>query len=173
MESAKRIDRFLDRIIDYTSYLAVALFLFSWLSVCLEVLRRYFLNRPILWVVEVTEYILVQIAFLAAAWALRNEAHVSVDVVVSHFNEKVQAFLHFMTSIIGALVCLILTYYGTVATWGAYRDNLIIPKQMGMPKYLVMMVIPIGCFLLFGQFIRRTRDAWHGWNVLKNKKASP
>ena len=172
MDSASRFDRILDRIIDYSSYLACALFVFSWLSVCAEVLRRYFLNRPILWVVEVTEYILVQIAFLAAAWALRNEAHVSVDVVVSHFNEKVQAFLHFMTSIIGTLVCLILTYWGSVATWGAFRENLIIPKQIGMPKYLVMMVIPIGFFLLFCQFIRRTRAAWDGWKALKNKKAS-
>lgn len=166
MESVNRFDRILDRTIDYTSYLACALFLFSWLSVCTEVLCRYFLNRPMVWVVEVTEYILVQIAFLASAWALKNEAHVSVDVVVSHLNKKIRAFLHIMTSITGALACLILACWGSVATWGAFRDNLIIPKQIGMPKYLVMIVIPLGCFLLFCQFIRRIRAAWCDWRLL-------
>jgi len=166
MESASQFDRALDRIITYTSYLACALFLFSWLSVCAEVLCRYFLNRPIVWVVEVTEYILVQIAFLAGAWALKNEAHVSVDIVVSHLSEKARAILHFMTSITGTLVCLILTCWGAVAVWGAFRENLIIPKQIGMPKYLVMIVIPLGCFLLFCQFVRRTRGAWRNWKSL-------
>ena len=167
MESAGIFDRVLDRIINYTSYLACALFLFSWLSVCAEVFFRYFLGRPIVWVVEVTEYILVQIAFLSSAWALRSEAHVSVDLVVSRLNPRVRAFVHLMTSITGALVCVILTYWGTVATWGAFRDNLIIPKQIGMPKYLVMIVIPLGCFLLFCQFIRRIRGAWTDWKSLE------
>ncbi|MBW1801650.1 MAG: TRAP transporter small permease [Deltaproteobacteria bacterium] len=167
MESASILDRVLDRIIAYTSYLACALFLFSWLSVCTEVLCRYFLNRPIVWVVEVTEYILVQIAFLAGAWALKNEAHVSVDLVVSHLNKKVRAFIYMMTSLTGTIVCMLLTCWGSVAVWGAFRDNLIIPKQIGMPKYLVMIVIPLGCFLLFCQFIRRTRGAWRDWKSLE------
>ena len=167
MVSAGIFDRVLDRIINCTSYLAFALFLFSWLSVCTEVFCRYFLGRPIVWVVEVTEYILVQIAFLASAWALRSETHVSVDLVVSRLNPQIRAFVHLMTSVLGALVCVILTYWGAVATWGAFRDNLIIPKQLGMPKYLVMIVIPLGCFLLLCQFIRRIRTAWYDWKSLE------
>ena len=32
---------------------------------------------------------------------------------------------------------------------------------------LVMIVIPIGCFLLFCQFTRRTRGAWRDWKSLE------
>ncbi len=153
-------DRILERTINITGILACALLLFSWLSVCAEVIFRYFLDRPILWVVEVTEYILVQITFLASAWLLNREGHVSVDLLVSNLNENLRTKFDLVTSIIGAIVCLILTFGGIVATWNVFQENFIIPKQLGIPKYIVMIVIPIGCFLLFCQFLRRFRFAW-------------
>ncbi|MFH1124000.1 MAG: TRAP transporter small permease [Pseudomonadota bacterium] len=169
MQSAKGFDHILDWIITFTSYVAGALLIFSWLSVCTEVICRYFLGRPIVWVVEVTEYILVQITFLGSAWLLKREGHVSVDLVVSHLSPKIRSFFLLITSMAGTLICLILTCWGAVATWGAYRDHLIIPKQLGMPKYLVMIVIPIGCFLLSCQFLRRIRGAWAAWKTSENR----
>jgi TRAP-type C4-dicarboxylate transport system permease small subunit len=166
---AQRFDQILEKIISITGILACALLLFSWLSVCTEVFFRYFLGRPLVWVVEVTEYILVQITFLASAWLLNREGHVSVDLLVSNLNEQLRAQFHLVSSIIGALICLILTYGGIVATWGAFQENFIIPKQLGMPKYLVMLVIPLGCFLLFCQFIRRFLNVWVKKQALPKK----
>ena len=162
----RKILRGFDILITFTSYLAVALLVFSWLSVCAEVICRYFLNRPIPWVVEVSEYILVQITFLACAWLLRKDGHVSVDIVTSHLSPKTRAAFLFITSIIGFLVSIILTIWGAIATWGAYRDGLIIEKQLGMPKHWVMVVIPIGCFLIAGQFLRRFEKAFLDWRDL-------
>ena len=41
-------------------------------SVCLEIIMRYFLNWPLVWVVELTEYGLLHVTFLGAAWLLRQ-----------------------------------------------------------------------------------------------------
>ena len=158
-----------DRVLDVTAYIAFALLVFSWLSVCAEVLFRYFLRSPIIWVVEVTEYILVQITFLGSAWLLKKEGHVSVDVVTSHLSPKPRTFLHVITSFICAGMFLIFTWWGTVATWGVYRDQLYIPKQVGMPKFLVMIVIPLGSLLLAVQFFRRANRGLSTWRSLQHR----
>jgi TRAP-type C4-dicarboxylate transport system permease small subunit len=161
-----------DRILDVTAYIAFGLLLFSWFSVCAEVIFRYFLRQPIIWVVEVTEYIIVQITFLGSAWLLRREGHVTVDVVTSHFSRKNQTFILMTTSAICVAMFLTITWWGAVATWGAYRENLYIPKQLGMPKFLVMLVIPLGSLLLAGQFLKRTRSALLTWRSLGRKEGN-
>ena len=150
------------------AYLGCALFVFSWLSVCAEVIFRYFLGRPLIWVVEITEYILVQVTFLGGAWLLKREGHVSVDLVISALKPKTRALVHLITSTLGILICLILTWYSWVATLGTFRQGLIMQKQIGMPKYLVMAVIPLGSFFLLSQFIRRTRTAFSNWKSTSN-----
>jgi TRAP-type C4-dicarboxylate transport system permease small subunit len=161
-----------DRILDVTAYIAFGLLLFSWFSVCAEVVFRYFLRQPIIWVVEATEYIIVQITFLGSAWLLRREGHVTVDVVTSHFSKKNRTFILMITSALCVGMFLIITWWGAVATWGAYRENLYIPKQLGMPKFLVMLVIPVGSLLLLGEFLRKTRSAFSRWRSLKMKRNS-
>ena len=159
-----------DRFLDVTAYIAFGLLIFSWFSVCAEVIFRYFLRQPIIWVVEVTEYIIVQITFLGAAWLLRRDGHVVVDVVTSRFNKKNQSFILMITSFICVVMFVVITWWGAVATWGAYSENLHIPKQLGMPKFLVMLVIPLGSLLLAGQFFRRTRTAFFRWRSLRGKE---
>ncbi len=164
-----RNDSLFDRILDITAYIAFGLLIFSWFSVCAEVIFRYFLRQPIIWVVEVTEYIIVQITFLGAAWLLRRDGHVVVDVVTSHFSKKNQAFILTITSSVCVAMFVVITWWGAVATWGAYQENLYIPKQLGMPKFLVMLVIPVGSLLLVGQFLKRARVALLTWRSLRNQ----
>jgi C4-dicarboxylate transporter DctQ subunit len=167
-----RNDSLFDRILDITAYIAFGLLIFSWFSVCAEVVFRYFLRQPIIWVVEVTEYIIVQITFLGAAWLLRRDGHVVVDVVTSHFSKKNQSFILMITSSVCIAMFVMITWWGAVATWGAYREGLYIPKQLGMPKFLVMLSIPLGSLLLTGQFLKRTRAAFFTWRSLRHQTRS-
>ena len=162
-----KVSRVFDRVIDITGYLTFGLLIFSWGSVCAEVVCRYFLRQPLIWVVEVTEYIMVHMTFLGSAWLLKREGHVTVDVVTSRLGSKTRTLLLIVNSFIATLMFLILTWYGAVATWGAYREHLVVPKQLSMPKFLVMLVIPFGCLMLAGQFIKRTRGALRSWRSLR------
>ena len=162
-------DRYFDRIIDFTGYVTFGLLIFSWGSVCAEVVCRYFLKQPLIWVVEVTEYVMVHMTFVGSAWLLRREGHVAVDVVTSRLGSKTRTFLLIITSLIATCMFLILTWYAAIATWGAYRDHLVVPKQLSMPKFLVMLVIPFGCLMLAGQFMKRTRGALRSWRSLRGE----
>ncbi|MEQ8695869.1 MAG: TRAP transporter small permease subunit, partial [Bauldia litoralis] len=84
----KKLLRILDRIEDAMSVGAVLLLVAITVAVCVEVFMRYVLNDPLVWVVEMSEYALLYICFLGAAWALREGNHVRVDIFLSAFSTR-------------------------------------------------------------------------------------
>ncbi len=167
---SKRAVVIFDRVVDVLVYIALALLVFSWLTVCADVVLRYFFSRPIPWSTEVTEYILLQITFLGTAWLLRREGHVIVDVVISRLSERNQSLLNSITSIIAALLCLAMTYWAVVDTLEVFQQGLIIPKQLDTPKYIVFIVIPLGYLMLSLQFMRRAYGFLAGVKTGEGKK---
>jgi len=165
MRLLARAGSIFDRTIDTLTVVATIILVFVMLSVCAEVVLRYFLNRPLIWVVQVSENSLLYIAFLGAAWVLRREGHVRMDIVVNYLGSRTQVFLGIITSIIGAFVFLIVTWYGAQATWDHFVRGLFIPKAINIPNAYILVIIPVGSFLFFIQFLRRAYKYLVGWRV--------
>ena len=153
MDKSKRLTSILDSVIDYSAVLAGAMIFFMMLAVSAEVVMRYFVRRPMLWVVDISEIILVYSAFLAATWVLKLEGHVMVEVVYNRLSPKVQGLLNVVTSILGVVVCAILAWFSGQATWDSFRHGVTILGGIDYPKFIILAPIPIGSFLLAIQFV--------------------
>ena len=101
------------------------------------------------------EYALLYITFTGTAWVLKRDSHVKIDVLYAVLRPKQINMLEFVSSIIGIFVCAVLTYYGTVVTWDHFQRGVYNPTLMEFPKGPLLMIIPIGTFLLMIQFIRK------------------
>lgn len=159
-----------DRVIGILAFLACILVVYVMLSVDVEITMRFFTGRAQLWVVEVCEYLLLLITFLGAAWVLKREGHVKMDIVLTRLEPRTQTILNIVTSIIGAIVCLVIVWYGAAVTWENYQKGTVFYKAVGFPKAPIMGIIPIGCFLLFIQFVRRTRGYLENWRELRGQE---
>lgn len=144
-----------DRIITWCAYLTGAIIVFVMLAVTIDITLRKAFNSPIDWVDEVSGYLLVCVAFLGAAWLLKKEGHVSVDVVVERLSPRARAFLAAMTSFLIAAVCLCVTYFGVITTWDVYKRGVYTVSVLEWPLAPLVVVIPFGSFLLFIQALRR------------------
>lgn len=144
-----------DGILNVFAFLSALLLAFIMLSICLEVIMRYFLNRPLVWVIEMSEYALLYITFLGTAWLLRREGHVTVDILLVRLNPKNQAALGFLSSIVGIIISLILIWYGSEVAWDHYVRGVFKPTVLQFPTAPVLAIIPIGSVILAMQFIRR------------------
>lgn len=153
-----------DRIIDLFAGAAGVIVLFLIASICAEIVMRYFLNRPLAWVVEISETNLLYLTFLGAAWVLKREGHVKVDIVVSRFRPGIQALFNAISSILGAAVCLVLIWYGAQETWSHFVRGLYLPDTH-MPIAPILLIIPLGSFLFFIQFLRQTRKYLNEWRA--------
>jgi len=137
------------------AWLAGFLMMFSILAVCTDVVMRYFFNSPIPGVLQFSEYSLLYIPFLAAAYVLREDSHIKIDIVLNRLNPKAQSLINMVTSILGFVVLLILTYYGAYITLDYYRRKVPTLEYFKIPEFLVIMVIPVGCFFFSVQCIRK------------------
>jgi TRAP-type C4-dicarboxylate transport system permease small subunit len=158
MDLSSRTGRFLDRIMVGFAWLAGVLMMFSLLAVCTDVVMRYFFNRPIPGVLQFSEYSLLYIPFLAAAYVLREDSHIKIDIVLNRLNPKAQSLINMVTSILGSVVLLILAYYGGYITLDYYRRQVPTLEYFKIPEFLVIMVIPVGCFFFSVQCMRKAYD---------------
>lgn len=156
-----------DGTINVLAVLGAILIAFVFVTVSLEVVLRYFLHSPMNWVVQTSQYSLIFITFLGAAWVLRLDKHVTMEIVLNRLQPRNQDLLRTITSIAGALICLVLVVYGIQVTLDLFQRGIYDPQVLDVPMAPLVAIIPLGSFMLFLQFLRR------GYGYLERWRASP
>jgi TRAP-type C4-dicarboxylate transport system permease small subunit len=169
MNLASKVSKIVDRVIDFLAYLACGLLVLALIIVVLEVIMRYFFNRPQIWVLETTEYILLLTTFMGAPWLLKREGHVNVDIAVRYLRPRARALLNTILCIIGALMCLVLAWYSGTTVWDEYQMGFKIPKVLELPRAPLLAIIPLGSFLLFVQFLGNAYRYLTIWRHFEDK----
>ena len=162
-----RASHIFNRILDIAVVIAGIILIYMMLSVCVDVVMRYFFNMPTIWVVEVAAYCLLFITFLVAAWVLKREGHVKIELLLDRMRPGGQNLLNGITSIIAAIVFLVITWYGIKITWNLYQTNFIVNTVLMPPKFIIMFIIPLGTLLFSIQLVIRA------CNFLANRRALP
>jgi len=139
------------------------------ISVCFEIVMRYFFRSPLIWVVELTEYGLLYVTFLGSAWLLRQDGHVKVDVVLSYMSRTWRKRWAVLSSLMGLGVSLVLTVFGAITTWDHYIRGIFKPSVLEFPTWVPLLAIPLGSSLLSIRFGRMLFDSVAR---LKNDSAS-
>ena len=167
----KTMLRILDRILDYTAYIAAAIVVGMMLLVSFQVLVRAWFRFQMVWTIEIIQYSLVVMAFIGAAWLLRKEGHVVMDFVLNRLNERRRNWLNAYTSIFCALLCLLIFYFGLTITVDYFKINYRYQGTIEFPAWMVQLIVPLGTFMLFIQFIRRANGYWKKASVPQKKEA--
>jgi TRAP-type C4-dicarboxylate transport system permease small subunit len=128
--------------------------------VTIDVVARYFFNRPLAWVFEATEYFMLYIPFLGMAWLVRRDGHVRIDLLVNALTPRAQVKLDLVTSVAGALTCAIIAYYAYQSTVSHYARKVVTYGIYPIPKYFLIAGICIGFALTTIEFVRRAVRRW-------------
>jgi len=54
---------------------------------------------------------------------LREEGHVKMDLLLTRLNPRAEAILNIVTSGVGAIICLALTWFGIKVTWDNFQTG--------------------------------------------------
>lgn len=127
------------------------------LIVTVDVIMRYALNHPLGEIVrEGFEHGLLYLIILPAAWMLKKNRHIIMETVLESLNPKRQALMNFANSILGAIVCFIITWYGAKVTMDYFVSGTVFGFILNIPVAPVIIAIPVGFFLLFVEFSRKS-----------------
>ena len=170
MRSLTRLGKILDQVNIIMVVISTVLILGLTLIVGADITLRYVFLRPLGWVKEVSEYILVALGFLVAAWILKDDGHVKMDLLLNKVSPKVQTVMNIITSIMSVLVMLIVTWFTLRVMADFYRTKLVTPSVLEPPKWILLIPIFVGSLLLAIQFIRRTFSFIARWKMLTKEK---
>ena len=155
-----------DRIIYLLVVLSAILLIFITLAVATNIGTRYLLRYTIFWVIEFTSYSLLYITFLVAAWILKEEGHVTIEIVLEHLKPRTRTLVNIITSILCVIIYLVLAWYAGQMTWDYFQSGRFLSTALRPPTWSLLVVISIGSFLLFIQLLRRTYQYLASWKAL-------
>jgi C4-dicarboxylate transporter DctQ subunit len=151
-ESKKGI---VDHVIDFMAALAGILLVVAVLTICIEIIMRYFFHKPQVWSEELCEYILFTLAFLGAPWLLKKGGHVSVDIITERLSPRVRGYLGLFACGIGVLISAVVTWFSIVAAWDCYVTGVVVTKTLTVGKHYFLAFITLGYFFLLLEFGRQ------------------
>jgi len=119
-----------------------------------NVVARYFLNTSIVWAEELSQYLMVWIAFLGAGLALREGRHVSVDLLQEALPIGPRTGLRWgIALILAAFMCALVVLGFRFAEFAWDLETPIMQARLG----IVYLAVPVGAlvFLIHLLFIWR------------------
>ena len=133
----------------------------SWLTsllvlvVCYDVFTRYLLKNSIVAVQELEWHLFAVIFLIGAAYTLKHNRHVRVDVFYSRFSDRTKGWIDFSGCLLFLIPFFLLAIWSSrtfVATAFAIGETS--PDPGGLPaRFVLKSAIPIGFFLLLLQAV--------------------
>ena len=111
-----------------------------------EVIGRFFFNRPIVAVLELSQIMQAMIVFLAWAYTTAQRSHVRVELFVRGFSSRLQAILEFVIAILGVVL------FGLIA-WQAAKKAVFYWETNMQVDVLFIPLAPFQLFLSIGAIL--------------------
>jgi TRAP-type C4-dicarboxylate transport system permease small subunit len=119
-----------------------------------EVFMRYIFGSGQGWVTELIDNILLYMTFFGVAWLLKEDGHVSVDLVYSNLSPKKKLIIDLIVTALGSAACLFMTWHSALISADNIQRGIREYKTMAAPRGIILAVIPFGFFTLTIEYIR-------------------
>ena len=153
-----KFDRILDSVNSLLSWIAGSMIVVAMIIIFVDVIMRYIFNKPLIWVYYFSEYLLLYSTFLAAAYVLQVDRHISVDILFASISKQKGKYVRLTADILGLIYTLFLFWYSSEETYTAFTRSSRFSTPLENLEYPIMIIIPIGCLFLILQWGRRIRD---------------
>ena len=117
------------------------------LLISYDVLMRYFLDQPQLFVDELTSFLLVGVIFWGTAPTFLRGGHIRVDLLTNRLGSKLRRRMRIISLAIGIGFLAVVTYETAISAAVAYSLGRV-SAVMLYPLWVAMLFIPLGLALM-------------------------
>lgn len=136
-----RIDRKSERWLLLTFYALIIL------TVAIEVIRRFVLNYSSVWGEELARYAFIYLAWIAAAAAIRDRAHIRIDVLVNLGGPRMQRLAWWLSDI-ATLVLAVWALWLSISPVLTSLNFGSVTPGLRLSQAVFLAAIPIGFLLI-------------------------
>lgn len=150
MSILRRIDR------DAELWLLLVFYVMLVVTMAVEVLRREVFSYSSIWGEEIVRYSFIYLAWIGAAAAVKERAHIRIDVIMHYVSPRIKTLLYILGDLVMFFVAVIALYWSleTVhvsAKFGSVTDGLRISKVW------FLMSVPLGFALIVWRLLQSFR----------------
>lgn len=140
------------------------LLLFYAMLVCtmfIEVIRREVLSYSSIWGEEIVRYSFIYLAWIGAAAAVKERAHIRIDVIMHYVNPRIKALLYIFGDLIMLIVAVIALYWSWEAVHVSWKFGSV-THGLRISQVFFLAAVPFGValvsFRLIQSLLRDIRD---------------
>lgn len=149
-----------------TGGVAALLFATMAVLVCVNVLLRNIGVLSIVWSVEISEYMLMISAFLAAPWLVYTNDHIRIDILMRGMPQKNQRGFVILDDFICLIICVVLAYRSIAGMVDSATQGGMVFKVLVFPDWWLGVPMAFSFVLLTIEFARRL------FFILTNRKVA-
>lgn len=154
MDLLKTIDKNAER------WLLLVFYVMLVITMAVEVLRREVFAFSSIWGEEIVRYSFIYLAWIGAAAAVKERAHIRIDVVMHYLGRRPKALLYIFGDLVMLFVAVIALYWSYEAVhisakFGSVTDGLRISKVW------FLMAVPLGFALVIWRLLQSLRRDFH------------
>lgn len=167
MELMRHIDRNAER------WLLLIFYVMLVITMAIEVIRREVFSYSSIWGEEIVRYSFIYLAWVGAAAAVKERAHIRIDVLMHYLGPRAKALLYIFGDLVMFVVALIALYWSfeTVLVSAKYGS---VTHGLRISQVWFLMAVPIGFALitlrLIQSFVRDVRSLKNGTPVFQGDK---
>ena len=136
-------------------------------TMAIEVLRREVFAYSSVWGEEVVRYSFIYLAWIGAAAAVRERAHIRIDVLLHYLGPRAKALFYIFGDLVMGVVAVIALYWSweTVMVSAKYGS---VSAGLRISMVWFLMAVPAGFGLML---LRLVQSLWRDIRALRNGDA--
>lgn len=162
MDLLRRIDRDAERWLLLTFYSMLVV------TMAVEVIRRELFAYSSIWGEEIVRYSFIYLAWIGAAAAVKERAHIRIDVLMHYLPPRAKALLYIFGDLVMFAVAIIALYWSYEAVHVSAKFGSV-THGLRISKVWFLMAVPLGFALIIWRlvqsFIRDVRSLRDGTPV--------
>lgn len=151
--SIQRIHRKMESISGNLSYIGIIALFAMMLLTTVDVIGRYFFNKPVLGAFELTEFLVLILIFSFLASSQAKKSHVAVDLAFEHLPRRLRAIIDVFNHLLCLVFMSLITYRGYVRAF-EIKEFGEATSNLGIIKYPFAFFVVFGCAALSIEYLR-------------------
>lgn len=149
METLRKLDQNAER------WLLLVFYVMLVITMAIEVLRREIFAYSSIWGEEIVRFSFIYLAWVGAAAAVKERAHIRIDVVMHYLPTRPRALLYIFGDLVMLIVAVIALYWSWEALHVSYKFGSV-TDGLRVSKVWFLFSVPLG----FGLMIWRLAQSF-------------
>ena len=144
-------------------YLLLPLYALIVSSIFIEVIRRSVLSYSSVWTEEMARYAFIYIAYIGASAAIKERAHIRIDVILNLCPNRMRLILYIFGDILTLILAVVSIYMSMESVLvSLHFDSVTHGLRISQAWFLA--AVPIGFSMMM---VRILQSLWRDWHDLR------